>query len=201
MERHEIRATGYEGDMAGWCVGKSRYALDCAARIIDHLRSSQSLPKETTEIVLGELYSLVHDQSKLLAFATGRLREWSIEDARLVHTLGFAGYEQVAKKYGVIPETTPERYARQAAELRERVESLLMGGPSPNRTDLHVLLRAYRDNPQPAVASLGHRLEELLEPVTQGKLDWEQFVLLARAELANLPQWGAATTRRPPDSI
>ena len=64
------------------------------------------------------------------------------------------------------------------------IEALLAGPASPNRTQLHELLRAQRGRAHVHQHLVG--LGDLLEQVTQGEVTWAAFVDAAKRELARV---------------
>lgn len=171
---YEIRATGSEFNMADWCAEKCEETLKGIARTLELLKTI-----EDTEKAQQELRTVLHHATKLYAFSCGG--HWEFEHGQLVFDRGLQGVELLDKAYGEISETRSERRHREAQETFTRLEELLAGSGSPNRTQLHELLRAQRD---PDLLKRLTRFREMLEQVTQGELSWSDFVGPARQELA-----------------
>lgn len=166
---HEVRATGFELNMAGWCAEKSEGAVASIVRSLSLLKNIDGTESAQAQLRLALGYA-----TKLYAFGMGA--EWCMDDPALVLE---HGVEALTVAYGGLAETAQDR-SRENDRLYAAIEALLAGPASPNRTQLHELLRTerYRQNARLV------RFAELLEQVTQGELTWTEFVGAANAEVA-----------------
>lgn len=190
----EIHSSNFKHNMAAWCEEKSEYVIIGLARIVDLVKSQKDLPPEFQEELQSFLSPILWDVTKIFAFSCGA--EWSTADSGLIFDNGYAGYEELAVKYGLLDETSESKRMREIS-LKKRELSLFLnkffelleGDKSPNRTLIHELL---------ASCKIKHvmitQLSNLIEQVTMGELTWEKFIPSAKSllnELAkelNVPQ-------------
>lgn len=169
---HEVRATGFELNMAGWCAEKSEGVVECITRSLELLKSI-----EGTEPTQAHLRLALGYATKLYAFSMGA--EWEVGHPGLVIERGMSGMKELAIAYGALPQAV-QGGSREADELYTSIEAFLAGPASPGRTQLHELLRTQRHRPNKHLT----RFSELLEQVTQGELTWSEFVDAATSEIA-----------------
>jgi len=167
--------------MAAWGQDKARNVVDAVVRLADLIRRHKSLSAEDHERALDWLHRATYDGTKILAFFAGVAWDWNRVQQVCEGEEGLEAYEELALEYGVISETTLQRrqrergeylddVAQQTADLFADLHSLIEGERSPNRTQIHELLRARKvDDPKFRL------IEDLTESVTMGELSWEQY--------------------------
>lgn len=177
----EVRSPGFDYNMAAWCREKSHHIVMELAYLVDYLKDSEQIPDANRDETLSQISGVMYDATKLLSLMYGV--QWSGAESDRIMGEGFAGYEHVAIQYGIIHGTSRTRRSKNVSEFIARFSEYLDGPRAPNRTYLHEVLLNY-DIRSPLV----EQLELLLEQVTNGELDWDDFVLFARELLVRLAQ-------------
>jgi hypothetical protein len=178
-QEFEIHSSIFKHNMATWCEEKSENVIIGLARIVDLIKSQKDLPSEFQEDLDSFLSPILWDATKIFAFSCGA--EWSTEDRGLIFDNGYAGYEELAVKYGLLDETSESKKKREVSLFLNKFYELLEGEKSLNRTLIHELL---------ASCKIKHimitQLSNLIEQVTMGELSWEKFILSAKKRLNEL---------------
>lgn len=190
----------YAHDMTGWCFEKINNTVMFLASQCDFLRQYES-QKERIYLPLGEtgyeidpwddLYSALWDSTKILAYFSGG--KWSTSDAQTVMDNGIDGYEQILVRYGILEKTKREKaleeehgkaatVAKKIANLHSGIIEYSRGLKSPNRTLLHELFRKNRCQNTPKEFL---EIEDALEDVTMGKMEWSDFQRFVRERIDN----------------
>ncbi|NJO83858.1 MAG: hypothetical protein HC828_14395 [Blastochloris sp.] len=172
---HQIVSSQYPYNMANWCTEKARHILDGIVYFLEWTWDQQ-MPGDYKEIEGISLYSAIHDATKLLSFGCGAT--WSFEDPELIYRDGREGYNTVLSKYGLLKGQKIKGTQQQVRDFIERLEELLQGERVPNRTLIHELIQSSQ-----LKRTHVDKIESLIENVTMDDLEWDDFVVLAKAEL------------------
>lgn len=176
ITKHEVRATHHPYDMSGWLAEKSERTAAMAGRLAETIRSEQAIPEGTRQLMEFMLHSMLHNITKVMAFACGG--PWSTSDADLIFDRGEKGFEEVCVRYGILAETTEQRERRRMIRLVHELEDLLTGGRYLARTLIYDrLVAVQRDHPELCA------LEDLTERLTQGYLTWDDYCERAQAHI------------------
>lgn len=163
----------------GWAVEKASRSLEALSKASDALGSDiDTVSREDISRISGLVNSAIYDASKILAYVTKS--HWDHNDARDIQNHGHGGYERVAAKYGVIHRTSEQQKVMELAGFVDELAKLL-SGRRENRTLIHEML-----NVTPLKHPLVEKTRTLVELVTQGELEWEDFCLLISARISAL---------------
>ncbi len=165
--------------MAAWCHEKAEHSLASIARALDEARSLVVRDGVEKEILLMNFSFAIWDASKLLAFSCGA--DWNPSDPEIIFEQGYAGFEKVLVRYGLLDETSEDKQRKLRENFIHQLEILLDGDRTPNRTLLHELI-AKKDLRHPKL----DRLSDMLEKVTMGEMAWAVFVENGRAYVKEL---------------
>lgn len=174
-DKFEVRSSHFPYEMSGWCSEKSGKVAEYIARLIEMIQTS-ALSDDERERFRFLLGCAAWDATKLMSFATGS--DWSPDDARQLQTEGFAGYQEVAVRYGIIRETDKQRGIRKLNEFLREVEPLVRGQQAPNRTLIHELLGRTQIK-HPFVTMVADEIEK----VTMDRHPWTSFQKAILAEM------------------
>lgn len=171
---HEIRSSQFPHNMAAWCNEKAEHSLASIARALDEARSLVVRDGIEKDFLFMNFSFSIWDASKLLAFSCGA--EWNPSDADIIFEQGYAGFEKVLVRYGLLNETSEDKRRKLRENFIHQLEILLDGDRTPNRTLLHELI-AKNDLKHPKI----DKLSDMLEKVTMGEVTWDVFVEDGRA--------------------
>lgn len=177
----EIRSSAFPYNMSGWCTEKSDCVVSHLARFVDELRQNDTLTESQKDDLCFHLYAALHDATKMMAFSCGA--NWSAGSPDLVIQEGYAGYEKVAVKYGLLEETSLSKQAKRRRTFLSELDSLLNGPRYPGRTLIHEKLASCGER-----GPIIEHLSQLAEGVTMGETDWDEFVVQAKPLLEQLRQ-------------
>ncbi len=94
---HEIRADGFENNMAGWTSEKAGNVVESIAAVLDELAVMSPAPLKSTVKIRRRLREMLWDATKLWSFGIGA--EWTIHDADMVLKGGTRGFKKLEKQY------------------------------------------------------------------------------------------------------
>jgi hypothetical protein len=177
----EMRTTSphFPHDMTPWCHEKMRNVVSSLAHHVQALRELEKIlgpiqaetPGSDYQINAWEgLGSALYDATKVFSYFCEA--PWATTDRDLIIEKGYEGYEELAVKYGVLQKTTRQRDEENYLEFMKRLRVLLKGPRSPNRTELHELIRMH---PKSSQHKTIQAISDSLEEVTMGRLDWDTF--------------------------
>ena len=158
-----------------WAAMKSRNVVEQLAKLIDQL-SGNSNESEC----LDNLSRALYDATKLMAEFNNA--DWDPADRDIVVERGYAGFEELLVKYGMLKETTEEKKRNQIMAAVNEMRQLLEGNRAPNRTLIHEILGPLPDDPWIAM------LKALTEQVSIDQLQWEGYQELAKDALKQIEE-------------
>ena len=181
--KFEIRSSEYPYDMSAWCAEKSSNVLRSLSEVADLLNSENDLPPDFRDEISRCLGSAVIYGILVLAFSRGQATTAEPgADAEEIMSLGYAGYERLAVRYGLLEMTSEERRRMETRRLVEscarQLHECLTADRASGRTAAHDVLARYA-NVSPVLTGLADSLEQ----VTMGESSWEDFVKSARIQL------------------
>jgi hypothetical protein len=97
MRGHEISATGFDLNMAGWVSEKGEMVVHDVAKAIDELRAPSVVSLRDTASILWRLHGALNGGTKLWAFGAGA--EWTVDDPGIVWHGGMRGFVQLKRHY------------------------------------------------------------------------------------------------------
>ncbi len=184
---YEIKCSQSEFNMAAWCTEKSEYALAALARNVDSIKANPQLDQSFRDSMLSNLWYGISYTTKLLAFGCGV--QWDANDPDVVFENGYHGFETLMVRYGLLAETAQGRKQKTIDHFLLKLESLLAGPRTPNRTFLHELLESgYIEH------RIVQQIRSQLELVTMGQMQWQTFVenglgFLEQLKVAAAVEW------------
>ncbi|MDR0604749.1 MAG: hypothetical protein LBG80_10640, partial [Bacteroidales bacterium] len=137
--------------------------------------------------------AILWDLTKIYGFSNGA--KWDPSDRDLVLDKLDDGLEKLQVKYGLLDKTKKQEQREKQAQRQEQyntfineIKHLLSGERSPNRTFLHELFENNRNviDKNTVQGSILSIIENELENVTDGVLEWSDFVIKAKKYLAML---------------
>lgn len=176
----EIKSTNYPHDMSSWCTEKMATVVDELSRIANIVNNK--LSENVKEEIMLSLYPAIYDATKMLAFSCGA--EWNAKDRKIILEGGEFAFEKLMLKYGIKNEVPEGKGIFEIKTFIEKCEKLLTGNKSPNRTLMHDLFRNLRVPKDPLIK----KLEDVLEEVTMGEKEWEEFVPIGLSLLSQLKE-------------
>jgi hypothetical protein len=194
----KIISDQFPHDMSPWLTEKSENALKAVIELKKLLKGNIPLKKcfegnslapyevqnLTFEDEVNEAFqAILWDLTKIYGFSNGA--DWEPSDRDLILDKLDGGLEELQVKYGLLDKTQRQIQKEQHNDFINELKRLLSGERSPNRTFLHELFENNRNilDKNTIQGRIFINIENELENVTEGVLEWSDFVIRAREYL------------------
>jgi hypothetical protein len=191
--------------MSPWLTEKSENALKAVIELKKLLKDNIPLKKRfegnplapydvqnlTLEDEVNEVFqAILWDLTKIYGFSNGA--KWDPSDRDLVLDKLDDGLEELQVKYGLLNKTKKQEQREKQVQEQEQyntfvneIKNLLSGERSPNRTFLHELFENNRNviGKNTVQSRIFISIENGLENVTNGVLEWSDFVIKVKEYL------------------
>jgi hypothetical protein len=197
----KIISEQFPHDMGPWLTEKSESALKAVIELKKLLKNNIPLKKRfegnplapydvqnlTLEDEVDEAFQVIlWDLTKIYGFSNGA--NWEPSDRDMVLDKLDDGLEELQVKYGLLDKTKKQEQQEQYNTFVNEIKHLLSGERSPNRTFLHEIFDNNRNiiDKKTIQGRIFINIEKELENVTDGVLEWSDFVIKAKEYLAML---------------
>ncbi|MFP3043374.1 hypothetical protein LQZ19_16290 [Treponema primitia] len=196
-----IKSEQFPHDMGPWLMEKSENALKAVIELqkllagnipnVKRFDGNPLAPYDIQNLTLKDevnetLQAVLWDLTKIYAFSNGTV--WDPSDRDLVLEKLDEGLEELQVKYGLLEKTKKQKHREQYTMFINKIEQLLNGERSPNRTLLHELFDNNRNiiDKNTVKGRFLNSIEDELDMVTNGLLEWPEFVIKTKDYLTKL---------------
>jgi len=161
-DKIEVRSSKYPYDMSSWVLEKATNMLRELAYISEKISKNSYIDSDFKDDIGDNLYPAIYDCLKLVSFSSNI--EWSSDNVGIIYEEGYKGYKKVMQEHDdeIINKIDILKFC-------DDLEGLLKGHKT-NRTLIYDLVNEYKIEDENL-----EKIEDMLEKLTIGDLDWETF--------------------------
>ncbi|MEG1255532.1 hypothetical protein [Clostridium sp.] len=168
--------------MESWINEKSLMALKQTAGLVDLLRGNkENIDENLYNEIMGYLSGILGYNSNIYSLIFDRIDE---VNGDRVFEYGKVGLEETLYELEIVKSTPLRTQIKELTTVIEEI-SVLIQGDRTNRTLIHEVLAGYQSRTKEVQCYI-EELEQSIDDVTMGKIEWGCFIEIANRILPTL---------------